>query len=179
MKNILKSFVTIGLVFGLSACSTQKVQTNEFSEIPEGAVSIENCVENLYSRDRSAYDKWKKVYSDLHPSYNVYDAGDSCALRNGEQLVSFSYFEMEENMTNGGQSVALFSESGELIRETQGLSVKTPGDLSYPHIIGMQNNIISIGIGGGDAGCTMGKEYEVDYESFTITLTREFENCIE
>lgn len=122
------------------------------------------------------YDVWKEIYSDIHPELGIYSVGSYCELKDGSRLVSFSFFKKYEgewtgvNTNNAGQSIVLFDERKNLLRETKDLFVKTLGDHGAPYIDSASNGTAIFRFGSSDGGETQSVMYELNLIDFTYKI---------
>jgi hypothetical protein len=137
------------------------------------AITFSECIDSLYRSDRNAYASWKGKFKAMHPEYSsIYDAGSYCALSDGTQLVSFSYFAASDHKEKG-QAIVLFDSEGEALKETQDFFCKTLGDLGTPKFDSLQDGKAGLSCVSVDAGQKAEQIYELDLDTFAYTLIRD------
>ncbi|EKD79137.1 MAG: hypothetical protein ACD_41C00156G0007 [uncultured bacterium] len=137
----------------------------------ETKMSFVSCMDSLYVDRRDYYSYWKGKFSGLYPNLRVYDAGAYCELNDGNQLISFSHFPADGEVSGTGQTIVLFDKKDNMLKATENFDCQTIGDLGYPVFASLEDNIVTMTCSSGDAGQLLKSTYELDLETFEFSLT--------
>lgn len=113
---------------------------------------------------------WKERYQNRNPQFVNVGAGSLCELSDGTKLVSFLFTKNDGGRRSMGQSIALYDNLNNFVRETDSLWQKTGGDYDYPHLKSVEKGFARFTFSGGDAGMFDRYEYSLDLSNFEYTL---------
>jgi len=117
-------------------------KNNEKKQTQENTILFSSCTKSLYSYNPNQYNFWKTKFNNINKDIRAYDAGAYCKLSNGKQLISFSYFTIENNIP--GQTITLFDSNNNLEKTTKNFSCNIKEKWIYPVFNGISNNNIHI-----------------------------------
>lgn len=154
-----------------SESNTQEISLDSPSvRFSKGDVSKGDCVDNLQARqDRKQFNVWLGRLTELYPRFRkIYDVGAYCHLSDGKQLISFSHFTTTDPNT-GAQTVALFSENNELLKDVTHVFCPNLGDLLTPEFHNLSDNAVTLSCTGFDAGHTATVVFDLNLTTFEYT----------
>lgn len=174
----------IGFLLGLLFCgkfySASQVEENAVVEsVVEEATetvaltgpSYPQAIECFDLSDLSEISAWMDTFSSIHSEYDWVAARGYCSLDDGTQLVSFAHFirKGEFEPVDGGQTLVLFDENSNVLRETEGLFSGVVSDIIPPRIVSVENGTIRIDFGDESYGELFYEAYDIDFDDFSYS----------